>query len=203
MQSDMQRGHIARSATTKHANDNHTRVHSPCYKNESRLTPTISVENFCSDETYKSRPESRNSISSISSEPDYLTIQEILKSKDRRSKSADTYPRKSVHSKQTVDMSCLRKVSSENILSSIDNSKECRCTCSSAGGLVNTGVSGSQLVSFYSLWRNNQKRTLGKKLEIPSYMKRKSDYRECGCKTRLYEKKCSEDKSEKCCCHDV
>ena len=197
----MGKGHKAISAPTKHASD--PRLHSPRYGNGSHLTPTISVEDFCSEETLRSRPESRNSISSVSSDIGYLTIQGKLKSNDRRPKSADTYRRKSDSSKQTIDIFGLRKVASENTLCSEANSIECRCTCSSTCGPVNTGVSGSQLVSFYSLWRNNQPRTLGKKLEIPSYMKRKSDYRECGCKTRLYEKKCSKEKSEKCCCHEA
>ncbi|CAC5409177.1 unnamed protein product [Mytilus coruscus] len=201
MQLNMGKGHIAIYAPTKHASD--TRLHITSYGNASHLTPTISVEDFCSEEPFRSRPESRNSISSVSSDLGYLTIQGKLKSKDRRPKSADTYRRKSESSKQTIDISCLRKVASENTLSSEANSKECRCTCSSTGGPVNTGVSGSQLVSFYSLWRNNQPRTLGKKLEIPSYMKRTSDYRECGCKTRLYENKCYEEKTKKCCCHEV
>ncbi|CAG2212135.1 unnamed protein product [Mytilus edulis] len=197
----MGKEHLAISAPTKHAND--TRLQSSRYENGSHLTPTISVEDFCNEEPLRSRPESRNSISSVSSDIGYLTIHGKFKSKDRRPKSADNYRRKSEISKQTIDTFDLRKVASDNILCSESNSKECRCTCSSTSSLTNTGVSGSQLVSFYSLWRNNQPRTLGKKLEIPSYMKRKSDYRECGCKTRLYEKKSSKKNSLKCCCHEV
>ena len=199
MELNMGKGHIAISASTKHASD--TGLHSPRYGNGSHLTPTISVEDFCSEEPFRSRPESRTSTSSVSS--GYLTIQGQRKSNDRRPKSADTYRRKSDSSKQTIDSFSLRKVASENILCSEADLKECKCTCSSSSSLTNTGVSGSQLISFYSLWRNNQPRTLGKKVEIPSYMQRKSDYRTCGCKTRLYEKTCSKEKSLECCCHEV
>ncbi|CAC5409176.1 unnamed protein product [Mytilus coruscus] len=147
-------------------------------------TPTITVEDHCLDDKFKSRPESRNSISSTKSDISFLRISRNSKSKDGRPKSADIFRVKSVTHADSG--SSLRRTSSDCFVNSHASADD-QCTCLPREERK-CELSGNQLVSFYGLWKKDSQRTLGKKLEVPRFMKRSNSYRQCGCKTREYEK---------------
>lgn len=147
-------------------------------------TPTITVEEYCLDDKYRSRPESRHSISSTKSDTSFLTISRKSRSSDGRPKSADNFRVKSVT--HTESGSSLRRTASDCFVNS-HASEDDQCTCLPREERK-CEISGNQLASFYGLWKKDSQRTLGKKLEVPRFMKRSNAYRQCGCKTREYEK---------------
>lgn len=155
---------------------------------EDGITPTIIVEEY---QKCVLRLESRSSFSSTKSDPTFLMVPGSCQKK--RPKSADVFRRVSDSYIFKKDHSSLRRASSDRVVKNKDP-PECECTCTPRDERK-CELSGSQLISFYSLWRNDKQKTLGKRHELPKFMKRRTDYRQCGCKTREYEKQCSRVKT--------
>lgn len=158
------------------------------------VVPTITVDDvFCDEDSKRSEPKN----SSAKSDNTFLQIIGKCTNEGQRPKSADAYYRTSGHALNKTLFSSLRKASSEHVIND-KVSSQCRCTCLPRDERK-CELSGSQLISFYGLWRNKKQITVGKKL--PGHVKRKMDYRQCGCKTRQYAKQSSKVKSKTCRCH--
>lgn len=154
-------------------------------------TPTVLVEDFSSD-TCNAR-QREDSISSTKSEPDFLSVAEFNCQKIHRSKSTDC-----VEERQKDIF--LRRASSYSSLEGY-RLTETECTCVPHEERKSE-INGSQLSPFYGLWKRDIKTTLSKRIEQPRFMRR-SSYRQCGCKTREYEKQCSDIKIPTCIQHGV
>lgn len=163
---------------------------------EDGITPTIIVEEY---QESVLRSESRNSFSSTKSDPTFLMIPGSCQKK--RPKSADAFRRVSDNYIFKKEHSSLRRAFSDRAVNNKDP-PECECTCAPRDERK-CELSGSQMISFYSLWRNDKQKTLGKKHELPKFMKRRTDYRQCGCKTREYERRCSQVKTTTCPSHGI
>lgn len=161
---------------------------------DTQVVPTINIDDVSCDEDSK-RSELKNSAEK--SDRAFLKITGKCNNERQRPKSADASYRMSGKSLNKTLFSSLRKVSSEHVIND-KISSECICTCLPRDERK-CELSGSQLISFYGLWRNEKQITLGKKL--PGHVKRKMDYRQCGCKTREFEKQSSKVKSKTCPCH--
>lgn len=161
---------------------------------ETQVVPAITIDDVSCDEDSK---RSEPMISPTKSDHTFLKITGKCKNERQRPKSADAYYRTSGNSLNKTLFSSLRKTTSEHVIND-KVSSECICTCIPRDER-RCELSGSQLISFYGLWRNEKQIMLGKKL--PGHVKRKMDYRQCGCKTREYEKQSSKVKSKTCPCH--
>lgn len=98
----------------------------------------------------------------------------------RRSSKDDAFQMPNKKSKRTVycpPRGCIEGTESECACVSL-NYRKCE-------------INGCQLSLFYRLWTRDNKRTLGKPVKLPRFMKRTSNYRQCGRKTREYEKRCA------------
>lgn len=161
-----------------------------------RPTPTVFVEDFSSDDKEVRRTR-KDSISSTKSDSQLLAISPIKTDKCRRSRSTDNIRRN--HKNST-----LKRTSSTTSVDSDSSSTsvESECTCVPIEERK-CEINGSQLSPFYALWKLDNKKTISKKIEQPRFMRRSSEYRQCGCKTREYEKQCSLIKQTTCIQHGI